>query len=98
MKALLTWTESIHILLWSRIFNTTQLDIKSLCAFRIIFGLFFLFVNTPNFAWIASVPKALFSPPPLCLSNLFNSFPNTVFFSIDRYYHTSWFDFHYVRD
>lgn len=84
MKALLTWTESIHILLWSRIFNTTQLDIKSLCAFRIIFGLFFLFVNTPNFAWIASVPKALFSPPPLCLSNLFNSFPNTVLFqSID---------------
>jgi hypothetical protein len=80
MKTLFVWIDVINNNFWKRVFNSTQSNFKSLCAFRVIFGLFLLFINTPNFSWISKIPHALFSPPPLSISNLFNSFPNATFF------------------
>lgn len=82
MKALFSWIESIHFLMWERIVRSTHLSYKSLCVFRVIVGLFFLLIITPSFSWISRVPNALFSPPPLSLGNLFNGFPNTLFFTV----------------
>ncbi|KAA3438472.1 hypothetical protein [Rufibacter hautae] len=61
---------------WERIIKSTSSSISSLCAFRIIAGLFILFFSIRTYGWIETIPSILFDPPLLSISNLFSSFPS----------------------
>ena len=60
---------------WRRVARAASVPDASLGVFRWIFGLFFLLVSAPHFAWIDDVPRALFTPPVFSLTMLIGSFP-----------------------
>ena len=59
---------------------TTRTDIRSLCFFRVLFGLFTILFVWPSYSWIGYVPQAFFNPPILSITSLFSSFPSLHFF------------------
>ncbi len=82
MKKLLTWISNLNRIFWERAVRSTYVDAKSLSVFRIIAGLFLLLAYMPSFSWIGDMPKTLFNPPVLSLTNLFDSFPGKTFFFV----------------
>ncbi|MFT2011405.1 hypothetical protein ACMA1I_22220 [Pontibacter sp. 13R65] len=80
MRKLYTWTNEVNWLFWARVVNSTNLDVRSLSAFRIVLGSFLLATFIPSYSWIAEAPQALFNPPVLSIANFFNGFPSSVFF------------------
>jgi len=63
-----------------KIRKATQIDLKSLCCFRVVFGLFVMLFLWSKYAWLGAVPDAIFSPPMLSLASLFREFPSPFFF------------------
>lgn len=82
MKKYFILIKKINSLFWSRVVNSTTLDVKSLCAFRIILGIFLLTLKFPSFSWIADLPQGLFYPPILSIANIFDGFPGSNFFLV----------------
>lgn len=82
MKELLYSINHLNKVFWSRVVRSTYLDVKSLCVFRIIVGVFLLCVYCPSFSWIADSPQAFFNPPVLSIANFFHRFPSKEFFLI----------------
>ncbi|PKV75721.1 hypothetical protein [Pontibacter ramchanderi] len=80
MKAYYTWIDNLNTLFWTRVISSTTVDVKSLCAFRIVLGATLLTLYFPSFTWIAEVPKALFNPPIFSIANAFDELPGIVFF------------------
>lgn len=70
----------INQLFWSRVVNTVNVSVESVCVFRIIAGLFLLCCQAATFGWIGGIPKALFDPPLFSAAILFKQFPGTAFF------------------
>lgn len=63
-----------------RIKKATQIDLASLCCFRVVFGLFVMLFLWSKYAWLGAVPDAIFSPPMLSLASVFREFPSPFFF------------------
>lgn len=64
--------------------QATRIDALSLCLFRVVFGLFTLFLRWPSFRWLSTVPDAFYNPPIFSLSSFFSGFPHAfVFYSLD---------------
>ncbi len=82
MKKLLPWINNLNNIFWSGVVKSTNVDVKSLCVFRIITGVFLLCIYCPSFSWIANFPQAFFDPPFLSLANLIHRFPAKEFFMI----------------
>lgn len=59
-----------------------QVDLASLCYFRIVFGLFTILFFWQRYIWIGTVPQSFFEPPTFSLTALFSGFPPAVFFQI----------------
>lgn len=57
-----------------------QIDLESLCCFRIVFCLFTVLLNWKSYTWIGSVPDAFFDPPMLSFASLLTEFPSLAFF------------------
>lgn len=70
----------LNFAFWSRVSKSTQSNVKSVCVYRIIAGLFLLCINFKSISWIGYTPRAFFKPPPLSIANFFNSFPSPGFF------------------
>ncbi len=84
MKGLYLWICSINKILWSRVVASTNLNIESVCVFRIITGVVLLAVYHPTFSWIAHAPQAFFKPPFLSIAYFTSGFPRKGFLlSID---------------
>lgn len=66
---------NLNMVFWSRVVGSTQLDVQSLCAFRLIACFFILVFYFPTFGWIDQVPRIFFNPPLLSFANIFNGFP-----------------------
>ena len=64
----------------SKIKAATEIDLASLCCFRIVFCLFTIVFSWHRYAWVGTVPDAFFDPPLLSLASLFKSFPPPLFF------------------
>ena len=64
----------------ARIKKATQIDLASLCCFRVVFGLFVMLFLWSKYAWLGAVPDAVFSPPMLSLAAAFREFPSPFFF------------------
>lgn len=75
MKKLSNWLNKINEIVWLRIFKHIELNARSISIFRIIFGLFLLFFNTPTYGWIREAPETFFNPPIISIAFLFNHFP-----------------------
>ncbi len=57
------------------IFDSYRISPENLGLFRIIYALYFLFINgLPKFEWIAAYPNALFTPP-IGIARFFPGFP-----------------------
>ncbi len=82
MKRLLHWINNLNTVFWSRVVQSTYIDVKSLCVFRIIVGVFLLCIYSPGFSWIANSPQAFFNPPFPSIASFFHSFPGREFFLI----------------
>lgn len=63
-----------------RIELATRTDVRSLCFFRILFGLFSILLVWPSYSWIGYAPDAFLNPPVLSIASLFSSFPSPQFF------------------
>lgn len=66
----------------SKIRAAGQVDLASLCYFRIVFGLFSILFFWQRYDWIGTVPQTFFKPPVFSLTALFSAFPPAVFFQI----------------
>ncbi|HEX2532396.1 MAG TPA: hypothetical protein VHK69_01600 [Chitinophagaceae bacterium] len=76
MKRLSTWINQQNELFWTRVVSATSLDIRSLCVFRILTGLFLLTLFPfQNFSWISESPEAFFRPPALTVAGFSGGFP-----------------------
>lgn len=65
------------------IFDSYKLKTEYLGAYRILYCvLTFTFFGIPSFGWIGNSPNLLFSPQDVSLANLFDSFPDAVFFTV----------------
>lgn len=80
MKTYYTWIDNLNTLFWRRVVSSTTIDVKSICAFRIVLGLTILILYIPSFTWIAEVPRVLFNPPVLSIANAFSDLPGRAFF------------------
>ena len=67
---------------WASAVKSSYLNVESLSAFRIIVGLFILFIYHPTFSWITVVPDVLFNPPVFSTAFLFSGFPGIAFFAV----------------
>ncbi|MFG6104606.1 hypothetical protein D0962_11080 [Leptolyngbyaceae cyanobacterium CCMR0082] len=68
----------------AQIKQSTRIDATSLCLFRVVFGLFTLFLRWPSFRWLSTVPDAFYNPPIFSLSSFLAGFPHAfVFYGID---------------
>lgn len=65
---------------WSRVSESTNSNVNSVCVYRIIAGLFLLCINFKSVSWIGYTPQAFFQPPVLSIANLFQGFPPPGFF------------------
>lgn len=66
---------------WSRISASTVVKPENLGFFRLMLGVFLLIFYPPDYSWIASMPKALFNPPPFSIAAFSHGFPSPAFFS-----------------
>jgi hypothetical protein len=60
---------------WDRVSAHTSVPAESLSVFRWVFGIFMLAMLAPHNAWIDSMPRAFFDPPPFSMAQLFSTFP-----------------------
>lgn len=65
-----------------RIRQTTAIDVRSLCFFRILFGVFTILFYWRSYAWIGAFPDSFFNPHILSLTSFLNGFPSLAFFKI----------------
>lgn len=71
---------SIVASITAKVRETTQIDLASLCCFRIIFCIFTILFGWHSYIWITTVPDAFFNPPVLSLASLLQAFPGHRFF------------------
>lgn len=65
-----------------RLRQTTLIDVRSLCIFRILFGLFTILFFWPSYGWIGTVPDSFFHPPLISLTSFLKEFPPALFFQL----------------
>ncbi|MCD8742073.1 hypothetical protein LT679_15775 [Mucilaginibacter roseus] len=79
----MTSIDKITYKFWSAVVRSTATNVFSLAIFRILTGTFLLLVLTINYAWMADLPLALFTPPVLSPINLFaTGFPHKAWLLI----------------
>lgn len=81
MKGLFYWINNLNNKFWLKVSKSTKQDVRSLCVYRIIVGLFLLTFSYSNISWVGNIPQAFFSPPVLSIAGLTNGFPSPVFFT-----------------
>ncbi|WP_345331081.1 HTTM domain-containing protein [Mucilaginibacter defluvii] len=80
MKSTTSWINSLNERFWHTIVNSTATGVESVAVFRVIMGIYLLFVTTPTYTWIADLPKALYTPPIISFVNLLaDDFPGRAF-------------------
>src|SRR3982751_4240168 len=82
MKELSRWIEELNNNFWLRVSRSTNQDIKSLCVYRIIAGLFLLTFSYTSISWVGSSPQAFYDPPVLSIASFFSGFPSLGFFKV----------------
>lgn len=65
-----------------RVVRATAVPEEQLGVVRVVLGVFLGFFYLPTFSWLANVPDAFFSPPPLSIAAFFNGFTGGVFLHI----------------
>lgn len=82
MSVLYNFAGKVNHKFWSRISASTLVKPENLGLFRLTLGIFLLVFYPPDYKWIASMPKALFNPPPFSIAAFAPGFPSPTFFSV----------------
>src|ERR1700712_4731052 len=82
MRGLYFWINNLNQTFWSRVSKSTNVNVRSLCVYRIFVGFYLLTFSYPDISWLRSVPQAFFKPPALSIASFANGFPSPVFFTV----------------
>lgn len=64
---------SLNEKLWHKVVSSTATSMQSVSVFRIVIGIYLLFITTTTYTWISDLPKALYTPPILSFANIIAS-------------------------